>query len=73
MSHIYTKCIQSGYTPKNGESRILPIVQSTTYKYESSDQMGRLFDLEESGYFYTRLANPTNDLLRQKSATLKAV
>ena len=66
MSHIYTKCIQSGYTPKNGESRILPIVQSTTYKYESSDQMGRLFDLEENGYFYTRLANPTNDCVAAK-------
>ena len=66
MSHIFTKCIQSGYTPKNGESRILPIVQSTTYKYESADQMGRLFDLEESGYFYTRLANPTNDCVAAK-------
>ena len=53
MSHINTKCIQSGYKPKNGEPRILPIVQSTTYKYESADQMGRLFDLEEDGYFYT--------------------
>ena len=66
MSHINTKCIQSGYTPKNGEPRILPIVQSTTYKYESADQMGRLFDLEESGYFYTRLANPTNDCVAAK-------
>lgn len=66
MSHINTKCIQSGYTPKNGEPRILPIVQSTTYKYESADQMGRLFDLEESGYFYTRLANPTNDAVAAK-------
>ena len=66
MSHIYTKCIKSGYTPKNGESRILPIVQSTTYKYESSDQMGRLFDLEENGYLYTRLANPTNDCVAAK-------
>ena len=71
MSHIYTKCIQSGYTPKNGESRILPIVQSTTYKYESSDQMGRLFDLEESGYFYTRLANPTNDCVAAKICDLE--
>ena len=66
MSHINTKCIQSGYTPKNGQPRILPIVQSTTYKYESADQMGRLFDLEESGYFYTRLANPTNDAVAAK-------
>ena len=71
MSHINTKCIQSGYTPKNGESRILPIVQSTTYKYESADQMGRLFDLEESGYFYTRLANPTNDCVAAKIADLE--
>ncbi|MBP3580793.1 MAG: PLP-dependent transferase [Clostridia bacterium] len=66
MSHINTKCIQSGYKPKNGEPRILPIVQSTTYKYESADQMGRHFDLEESGYFYTRLANPTNDAVAAK-------
>lgn len=66
MNHINTKCIQSGYKPKNGEPRILPIVQSTTYKYESADQMGRLFDLEESGYFYTRLANPTNDAVAAK-------
>ena len=71
MSHIYTKCIQSGYTPKNGESRILPIVQSTTYKYESADQMGRLFDLEENGYFYTRLANPTNDCVAAKICDLE--
>ena len=52
---IETKCVQSGYTPKNGEPRVVPIVQSTTYKYESSEQMGRLFDLQESGYFYKRL------------------
>ena len=71
MSHIFTKCIQSGYTPKNGEPRVLPIVQSTTYKYESADQMGRLFDLEESGYFYTRLANPTNDCVAAKIADLE--
>ncbi len=66
MSHINTKCIQSGYTPKNGESRVVPIYQSTTYKYESGEQMGRLFDLEESGYFYTRLSNPTNDAVAAK-------
>lgn len=71
MSHINTKCIQSGYTPGNGEPRILPIVQSTTYKYESADQMGRLFDLEENGYFYTRLANPTNDCVAAKIADLE--
>ena len=64
MSNNYrpeTKCIQSGWKPKNGEARVLPIYQSTTFKYESSEQMGRLFDLEEAGYFYTRLQNPTND------------
>lgn len=61
-----TKCIQSGYTPKNGEARVLPIYQSTTFKYENSDAMGRLFDLEDSGYFYTRLQNPTNDAVAAK-------
>lgn len=63
---IETKCIQSGYKPGNGEPRVLPIYQSTTFKYNSSDQMGRLFDLEESGYFYTRLQNPTNDAVAAK-------
>lgn len=63
---IETKCIQSGYTPKNGESRVLPIYQSTTFKYENSDEMGKLFDLEASGYFYTRLQNPTNDAVAAK-------
>ena len=61
-----TKCIQSGYQPGNGEPRILPIYQSTTFKYDNSEQMGRLFDLEESGYFYTRLQNPTNDAVAAK-------
>ncbi|MBR5448065.1 MAG: PLP-dependent transferase, partial [Clostridia bacterium] len=65
-----TKCIQSGYQPKNGEARVLPIYQSTTYKYESSEQMGRLFDLEETGYFYTRLANPTCDAAASKICDL---
>ena len=68
---IGTKCVQSGYTPKNGEPRILPIYQSTTYKYDNAEQMGRLFDLEEDGYFYTRLANPTNDAVAKKIAELK--
>ena len=68
---IETKCVQSGYTPKNGEPRVVPIVQSTTYKYESSEQMGRLFDLQESGYFYTRLQNPTNDCVAAKIADLE--
>lgn len=63
---IETTCIQGGWQPKNGEPRVLPIYQSTTFKYSSSEQMGRLFDLEESGYFYTRLANPTNDTVAQK-------
>lgn len=71
MRHIETKCIQSGYTPKNGEPRVLPIVQSTTYKYESSELMGKLFDLEASGYFYTRLANPTNDAVAAKICDLE--
>ena len=63
---IETKCIQSRYTPKNGEARVLPIYQSTTFKYENSDEMGKLFDLEASGYFYTRLQNPTNDAVAAK-------
>lgn len=66
-----TICIQSGWKPGNGEPRVLPIYQSTTFKYESSDQMGRLFDLEESGYFYTRLQNPTNDYVAQKICELE--
>lgn len=68
---IETKCVQSGYTPGNGEPRVLPIYQSTTFKYDSSEQMGRLFDLEESGYFYTRLQNPTNDAVAAKIADLE--
>lgn len=68
---IDTKCVQAGYTPKNGEPRVMPIIQSTTYKYESSEQMGRLFNLEESGYFYTRLQNPTNDWVASKIASLE--
>ena len=63
---IETKCIQSGWQPKNGEARILPIYQSTTFKYETSEQMGDLFDLKASGYFYTRLQNPTNDFVAAK-------
>ncbi len=69
--HINTKCIQSGYTPKNGEPRVVPIVQSTTYKYESSDAMGDLFDLKAEGFFYTRLANPTVDAVEKKIAELE--
>ncbi len=69
--HIETKCIQSGYTPENGEPRVLPIYQSTTWKYSTTEQMGRLFDLEENGYFYTRLANPTNDAVAAKITDLE--
>ncbi len=68
---IATKAVQSGYTPKNGEPRVLPIIQSTTYKYDSSVEMGRLFDLEASGYFYTRLQNPTNDAVAAKIADME--
>ncbi|MBO7682884.1 MAG: PLP-dependent transferase [Clostridia bacterium] len=66
-----TKCIQAGYEPKNGEPRMIPIYQSTTFKYDSSAHMGKLFDLEESGYFYTRLQNPTNDLVAAKLTALE--
>ena len=68
---IETKCIQSGWKPTKGEPRVLPIYQSTTFKYDTSDQMGRLFDLEEAGYFYTRLQNPTNDAVAAKIADLE--
>ncbi len=66
-----TICVQAGWQPKNGEPRVLPIYQSTTFKYDSSEQMARLFDLEESGYFYTRLQNPTNDAVAAKIAALE--
>ncbi|MFP5453861.1 O-acetylhomoserine aminocarboxypropyltransferase/cysteine synthase family protein [Parvimonas sp. G1604] len=66
-----TICVQGGYDPKNGEPRVLPIVQSTTYKYESSQQLGDLFDLKDVGYFYTRLANPTNDAVANKICQLE--
>ena len=68
---IETNCVQAGYTPKNGEARVLPVYQSTTFKYESTEQMGRLFDLEENGYFYTRLQNPTNDAVAAKICALE--
>ena len=66
-----TKCVQGGYRPGNGEPRQIPIVQSTTFRYETSEAMGRLFDLEDSGYFYTRLQNPTNDLVAAKIAEME--
>ncbi len=68
---INTKCVQAGYTPGNGEPRQIPIVQSTTFKYDTSEDMGKLFDLEASGYFYTRLQNPTNDYVAAKIAALE--
>ncbi|RHO59086.1 O-acetylhomoserine aminocarboxypropyltransferase/cysteine synthase [Tannerella sp. AM09-19] len=66
-----TLCVQGGWNPKKGEPRVLPIYQSTTFKYETSEQMAKLFDLEESGYFYTRLQNPTNDAVAAKIAALE--
>ncbi len=68
---INTKCVQSGYRPENGAPRQIPIVQSTTFRYDTSEQMGRLFDLEEAGYFYTRLQNPTNDFVAAKIADME--
>jgi len=68
---IETACVQGGYTPGNGEPRQIPIVQSTTFKYATSEDMGKLFDLEASGYFYTRLQNPTNDYVAAKLAQLE--
>ena len=66
IMNIETLCVQGAYSPKNGEPRVMPIVQSTTYKYESSDYMGKLFDLEEDGFFYTRLENPTTNYVEKK-------
>ncbi len=68
---IETKCVQGGYTPGNGEPRQIPIIQSTTFKYATSEDMGKLFDLEASGYFYTRLQNPTNDSVAAKICELE--
>ena len=68
---LETICVQGGYTPKNGEPRQIPIIQSTTFKYDTSEHMGKLFDLEESGYFYTRLQNPTNDTVAKKLCELE--
>ncbi len=68
---ISTKCVQAGYTPGNGEPRQIPIIQSTTFKYDTSEDMGKLFDLEASGYFYSRLQNPTNDYVAAKIAQLE--
>lgn len=68
---INTKCVQAGYQPGNGEPRQIPIIQSTTFKYDTSEDMGKLFDLEAEGYFYTRLQNPTNDMVAAKIAELE--
>ena len=64
--NIETKCVQGGWTPHKGEPRQVPVYQSTTFKYDTSDEMGKLFDLEAEGYFYTRLQNPTNDAVAAK-------
>ncbi len=73
MDHlgIGTKCVQAGYTPGNGEPRQIPIIQSTTFKYATSEEMGKLFDLEADGYFYTRLQNPTNDMVAAKICAME--
>ena len=68
---IETKCVQAGYTPKNGEPRQIPIIQSTTFKYDTGEDMGKLFDLEASGYFYSRLQNPTCDMVAAKICALE--
>ena len=69
--HAQTQCIQAGYSPKNGEPRQIPIVQSTTFRYENAEEMAKLFDLEASGYFYSRLQNPTCDAVAAKIAALE--
>ena len=71
QQRIGTQCLHAGYTPGNGEPRNIPIVQSTTFRYATGEQMGALFDLEESGYFYTRLQNPTNDYVAAKICELE--
>lgn len=68
---IDTKCIEGGYNPKNGEPRLVPIIQSTTFKYDTSEDMGKLFDLEAAGYFYTRLSNPTTDMVASKIVAME--
>ena len=69
--NLETICVHGGWKPKKGEPQQLPVYQSTTFRYETSDQMARLFDLKDSGYFYTRLANPTNDAVAKKIAALE--
>ena len=69
--HISTDCLRAGYRPENGGPRNIPVIQSTTFRYDSSEEMGMLFDLEKSGYFYTRLQNPTNDMVAAKICRLE--
>ena len=71
MDKFDTKCIQAGYTPRNGEPRVMPIVQSTTFAYDTPEEMGELFDLKKAGYFYTRISNPTSEGLERKVAELE--
>lgn len=66
-----TKCVQAGYTPENGGPRQIPIIQSTTFKYDTSEDMGKLFDLQASGYFYSRLQNPTCDMVAAKIVAME--
>jgi O-acetylhomoserine (thiol)-lyase len=68
---IETKCVQAGYNPENGDPRVVPIAMSTTYKYESTQQVGDLFDLKQDGFFYTRIGNPTVDAVEKKIAALE--
>ena len=70
--HMGTTCVQGGYRPGDAQPRQIPIYQSTTWKYDTSEHMGKLFDLEESGYFYTRLQNPRTITWRRRSASLRA-
>ena len=72
MTHIQTLAIHAGYSPKNGEPSVLPIAQSTTFRYTSTDAVARLFDLQEAGFFYTRLANPTTDAVDEAAACGRA-
>ena len=71
MSKIETKCVQAGWTPAEGEARVLPVFQSTTFKYDSSELLGDMFDLKASGHFYTRLSNPTLEAVESKIAQLE--
>ena len=71
FEHLDTIAVQAGYEPKNGEPRVLPIVQSTTFKYDSAEYLGKLFDLEVDGFFYSRLGNPTVEAVEKKICALE--